>query len=55
MDVRFLFATLLSQQEGAETFHYVQLGPYLTEAHAARIAREVEADTGLATLVLVDR
>ncbi len=45
--------SVLSRVEQAESVHYVQLGPYSTLEKAQQIAREVGADTGLATTVQV--
>ena len=45
---------LLSRQEGGETLHTVQLGPYSSETRAQQIAREVRAATGRAAQVVVE-
>jgi len=45
--------TLLSREEASGTVHFVQLGPYLTDDKAQQVAREVEAETDLNTVVLV--
>ena len=46
--------TLLSREEAGETVHFVQLGPYLTEERGQQVAREVRAETGLKTIVIVE-
>ena len=46
--------TLLSQQEGDETVHTVQLGPYASEVRAQQVAREVRAATGRSAQVIVE-
>lgn len=45
--------TVLSREEGGETLHFVQLGPYPFEDRAQHIAREVRASTGLNAEVFV--
>jgi general secretion pathway protein D len=46
--------TVLSQTIRGEVVHTVQLGPYLTEAKAHQVAREVTSSTGMETLVVVE-
>jgi cell division septation protein DedD len=45
--------SVFSRVEQKETVHYVQLGPYPSLDKAQQVAREVGADTGLTTTVLV--
>ena len=45
--------TLLSRQEAGGTVHFVQLGPYLTDERAQQVSREVNAETNLNTVVIV--
>ena len=45
--------SVLSRKVGDEVVHFVQLGPYATEDDAARVAREVGAETGATTRVVV--
>ena len=45
--------TMLTQTIRGEVFHTVQLGPYVSEAKAQQIAREVGVATGLETLVVI--
>jgi general secretion pathway protein D len=45
--------SVFSRVEQKETVHYVQLGPYPSLDKAQQVAREVGADTGLPTTVLV--
>jgi general secretion pathway protein D len=46
--------TVLSRSENGQTMHFVQLGPYETQDDAERVGREIRADTGLNTLIMVE-
>jgi cell division septation protein DedD len=46
--------TVLSREEGPETLHLVQLGPYFSQDEAHRIAREVGAETDRLPAVIVE-
>jgi general secretion pathway protein D len=46
--------TVFSQSEQGETTHWVQLGPYTSEAKAQAIARDLSASKGLSALVVVE-
>jgi cell division septation protein DedD len=46
--------TLLSRRDREELYHFVQLGPYLTEDRAQQVAREVGVATGLETVVIIE-
>jgi general secretion pathway protein D len=46
--------TVLSQAEGGETTHWVQLGPYTNESKAQAVARDLNAKRGLQALVIVE-
>jgi general secretion pathway protein D len=45
--------TILSREEGAETLHLVQLGPYFSPDVAQRVAREVGIETDRHPVVIV--
>jgi type II secretory pathway component GspD/PulD (secretin) len=45
---------VLSREENGQTLHYVQLGPYKSEADAQRVGREVKAGTGLNTYIMIE-
>ncbi|MBW2280279.1 MAG: SPOR domain-containing protein [Deltaproteobacteria bacterium] len=46
--------TVLSREEGSETLHMVQLGPYFSSEVAQRVAREVRAETDRRAIVIVE-
>ncbi len=46
--------TILSRSEGGEPVHFVQLGPYASEAQARQIAREVRYEIEVEPLVVVE-
>jgi general secretion pathway protein D len=46
--------TVLSQTEGGETTHWVQLGPFTDEAKAQAVARDLSATQGFPALVIVE-
>jgi len=46
--------TVLSRDESGQTVHLVQLGPYTNEERGQQVAREVRAETGLQTYVIVE-
>ena len=46
--------TVYSIEEGGQTLHLVQLGPYVTEERAQQVAREVRADSGRTAMVIVE-
>jgi hypothetical protein len=37
-----------------KTYHYVQLGPYASETDAQKVGREVRAETGATTYVMIE-
>jgi cell division protein FtsN len=45
---------VLSRDENGRTIHYVQLGPYQSEEDAQKIGREVKAETGFTTYVMIE-
>jgi general secretion pathway protein D len=46
--------SVLTRTEQGETTHWVQLGPYPTEAKAQAVARDVNATLGFSSLVIVE-
>jgi cell division septation protein DedD len=46
--------TVLTRTEQGGTTHWVQLGPYATEAKAQAVARDVNATLGFSSLVIVE-
>jgi cell division septation protein DedD len=46
--------TVLTRTEPGGTTHWVQLGPYATEAKAQAVARDVNATLGFSSLVIVE-
>jgi general secretion pathway protein D len=46
--------TVLSRNENGQTMHFVQLGPYGTQDDAERVGREIRAETGLNTLIMLE-
>jgi general secretion pathway protein D len=46
--------SVLTRTEQGETTHWVQLGPYATEAKAQAVARDVNATLGFSSLVIVE-
>jgi hypothetical protein len=46
--------TVLTRTEQGTTTHWVQLGPYPTEAKAQAVARDLSASRGYPALVIVE-
>jgi hypothetical protein len=46
--------TVLSRNESGQTMHFVQLGPYGSQDDAERVGREIRAETGLNTIIMVE-
>jgi cell division septation protein DedD len=46
--------TVLSRNENGQTMHFVQLGPYGNQDDAERVGREIRAETGLNTLIMLE-